>query len=177
MNDVEALRFQTSPTSLGEAEFMARFGGIYEHSPWVASTIWTEGVTAEDDAVAHLAGRMHHVVEAAGHDARLALLRAHPELAGKLAVAGELTAESKSEQAGAGLDQCSESEFERFQQLNSLYGERFGHPFIIAVKGLDRQAILAAFEARTGNTPEAEFATAMTEVHKIARLRLEAMGA
>lgn len=177
MNDVEALRFQTSPTSLGEAEFMARFGGIYEHSPWVASTIWTEGVTAEDDAVAHLAGRMHHVVEAAGHDARLALLRAHPELAGKLAVAGELTAESKSEQAGAGLDQCSAAEFERFQQLNSLYGERFGHPFIIAVKGLDRQAILAAFEARTGNTPEAEFATAMTEVHKIARLRLEAMGA
>lgn len=177
MNDVEALRFQTAPASLDEAEFMARFGGIYEHSPWVASTIWTEGVTAADDAIAHLAGRMRDVVESAAHETRLALLRAHPELAGKLAVAGELTAESKSEQAGAGLDQCSAAEFERFQQLNSLYGDRFGHPFIIAVKGLDRQAILAAFEARTSNTPEAEFTTAMTEVHKIARLRLEAMGA
>ena len=177
MNDVEALRFQTAPASLDEAEFMARFGGIYEHSPWVASTIWTEGVTAADDAIAHLAGRMQDIVEAAAHETRLALLRAHPELAGKLAVAGELTAESKSEQAGAGLDQCSAAEFERFQQLNSLYGDRFGHPFIIAVKGLDRHAILAAFEARTSNTPEAEFTTAMTEVHKIARLRLEAIGA
>ena len=175
MNKVDGLQFQTPPASLGEAEFMACFGGIYEHSAWVADAIWAEGVTARDTAIAYLAGRMRDVVEAADHDARLTLLHAHPELAGKLAVAGELTAESKSEQAGAGLDQCSAEEFDRFQTLNSLYGERFGHPFIIAVKGLNRQAILAAFEARTSNTPQAEFTTAMAEVHKIARLRLEAM--
>lgn len=175
MNKTDGLCFHASPAELDEAGFMARFGGIYEHSAWVASTIWDEGLTIDDDRVSHLAGRMRNVVEAADDVARLTLLRAHPELAGKLAVAGELTAESKSEQAGAGLDQCSAEEFARFQELNSLYGVRFGHPFIIAVKGLDRQAILMAFEDRVRNTPQDEFTTAMNEVHKIARLRLEAM--
>jgi OHCU decarboxylase len=127
----------------------------------------------QDDQLTHFAARMAGIVDAAGHDAQLALLRAHPELAGKLAIAGGLTAESSAEQAGAGLDSCTPDEFASFSDLNDRYGARFGHPFIIAVRGLDRAAILAAFAARIDNDPTTEFATALAEVHKIARLRLE----
>jgi len=165
--------FTIPPDSLNEADFMTGFGGIYEHSPWVATTIWSQGLGSDDRQVAHFALRMQAIVDAAGHDRQLALLRAHPELAGKLAIAGGLTAESSSEQAGAGLDSCTPDEFARFSSLNDRYGARFGHPFIIAVRGLDRAAILTAFEARIDNDPETEFATALAEVHKIARLRLE----
>jgi 2-oxo-4-hydroxy-4-carboxy-5-ureidoimidazoline decarboxylase len=98
---------------------------------------------------------------------------AQPERAGTLAVAGGLTAESTAEQAGAGLDRCSPKEFARFTELNDQYGAKFGHPFIIAVRGLGRAAILAAFETRVNNDLATEFATALAEVHKIARLRLE----
>ena len=152
---------------------MAQFGGIYEHSPWVAATIWSEGLGPGDRHLSQFAARMHAIVDAAGTARQLALLRAHPELAGKLAIAGGLTAESSSEQAGAGLDSCTPDEFASFSDLNDRYGERFGHPFIIAVRGLDRAAILAAFAARIDNDPTTEFATALAEVHKIARLRLE----
>ena len=167
------LVFRTAPDSLDTAGFMAEFGGIYEHSPWVAETMLAAGVGEEDRSVSHFAARMAAIVDAAGAERQLALLRAHPELAGKLAVAGGLTAESTAEQAGAGLDRCTPDEFARFTALNDSYGARFGHPFIIAVRGLDRAAILAAFEARVGNEPATEFATALAEVHKIARLRLE----
>ena len=152
---------------------MAQFGGIYEHSPWVAATIWSEGLGPGDRHLSQFAARMRDIVDAAGTARQLALLRAHPELAGKLAIAGGLTAESSSEQAGAGLDSCTPDEFASFSDLNDRYGERFGHPFIIAVRGLDRAAILAAFAARIDNDPTTEFATALAEVHKIARLRLE----
>ena len=116
---------------------------------------------------------MRDIVDAAGDERQLDLLRAHPELAGKLAIAGGLTAESSAEQAGAGLDSCTPAEFARFSDLNDRYGARFGHPFIIAVRGLDRAAILDAFESRVGNDRDTEFATALAEVHKIARLRLD----
>jgi OHCU decarboxylase len=152
---------------------MAQFGGIYEHSPWVAATIWSEGLGLGDRHLSRFAARMQAIVDAAGTARQLALLRAHPELAGKLAIAGGLTAESSSEQAGAGLDSCTPDEFASFSDLNDRYGARFGHPFIIAVRGLDRAAILAAFAARIDNDPTTEFATALAEVHKIARLRLE----
>ena len=152
---------------------MAQFGGIYEHSPWVAATIWSEGLGPGDRHLSQFAARMRAIVDAAGPARQLALLRAHPELAGKLAIAGGLTAESSSEQAGAGLDSCTPDEFASFSDLNERYGARFGHPFIIAVRGLDRAAILAAFAARIDNDPTTEFATALAEVHKIARLRLE----
>ncbi len=152
---------------------MAQFGGIYEHSPWVAATIWSEGLGPGDRHLSQFAARMRAIVDAAGPARQLALLRAHPELAGKLAIAGGLTAESSSEQAGAGLDSCTPDEFASFSDLNDRYGARFGHPFIIAVRGLDRAAILAAFAARIDNDPTTEFATALAEVHKIARLRLE----
>ena len=165
--------FRVSPDSLGEAGFMSEFGGIYEHSPWVADGLWHQGIGPDDASVPHFAARMAAIVDAAGKDRQLALLRAHPERAGKLAVAGGLTAESSAEQAGAGLDRCSPREFARFTELNDRYGTTFGHPFIIAVRGLDRAAILAAFEVRVANDPATEFATALAEVHKIARLRLE----
>ncbi len=165
--------FTISPDSLNEAEFMAQFGGIYEHSPWVAATLWSQGLGPDDMQLSRFAARMRDIVEAGGHERQLDLLRAHPELAGKLAIAGGLTAESSSEQAGAGLDSCTAAEFARFSDLNDRYGARFGHPFIIAVRGLDRAAILAAFESRIDNDPATEFTAALAEVHKIARLRLE----
>ena len=165
--------FQVPPDSLDKAGFMLEFGEIYEHSPWVAEAVLAEGVVPDDSAVQHFAARMAAIVDAASSDCQLALLRAHPELAGKLAVAGGLTADSTAEQAGAGLDRCSPEEFTRFTELNGRYGTKFGHPFIIAVRGLNRDAILAAFETRVNNDPATEFATALAEVHKIARLRLE----
>ena len=167
------LYFTISPDRLKETEFMAQFGGVYEHSPWVAATLWSQGLGPDDAQLSRFAARMQEIVAAAGHDRQLALLRAHPELAGKLAIAGGLTAESSAEQAGAGLDSCTPDEFANFCNLNDRYGARFGHPFIIAVRGLDRAAILAAFTARVDNDPATEFTAALAEVHKIARLRLE----
>ena len=168
-----AMVFRSPPDSLDKAGFMTEFGGIYEHSPWVAEAMLAGGIGPEDRAVAHFATRMAAIVDAADKDAKMALLRAHPELAGKLAIGGGLTADSTAEQAGAGLDRCTPDEFARFTALNDRYGARFGHPFIIAVRGLDRTAILAAFETRVDNDAATEFATALAEVHKIARLRLE----
>jgi len=169
---LSSLTFATPPRQLDAAAFMARFGGIYEHSDWVATAILEAGLDACDDRIAHLAGRMAAIVDNAGDSAQLTLLRAHPELAGKLAIDGGLTADSTNEQAGAGLDRCSPEEFAEFQTLNTAYGAKFGHPFIIAVRGLDRTAILAAFRKRVENDAASEFATALAEVHKIARLRL-----
>ena len=151
--------------------FVARYGGVYEHSPWVAERAWDGGAPEAGDVVPAL----RRVVERAGHAAQLALLRAHPDLAGRLGV-GALTADSAAEQAGAGLDQCSEAEFAEFTALNARYVERFGFPFIIAVRGLDRAAILAAFRRRVEGDPEAEFRTALDQVHRIAALRIAAIG-
>lgn len=166
------LQFAIPPTTLNEDDFISSFANIYEHSSWVAETIWAQGISDDDTDIDHFAGRMRRLVDAAGQDRQMALLRAHPELAGRLAVAGGLTEMSTCEQASAGLDQCTPHEFERFQALNSDYGSKFGHPFIIAVRGLKRADILAAFERRVTNDKAAEFAAALAEVHKIAELRL-----
>ncbi|MBU74211.1 MAG: OHCU decarboxylase [Rhodospirillaceae bacterium] len=169
---MDNLRFTIAPADLPEGDFMAKYGGIYEHSPWVAATLFGAGLGPQDSHLSIFAGRMADIVDAAGHDAQMALLRVHPELAGKLAIAGGLTSESNSEQAGAGLGACSPSEFANFQDFNARYGASFGHPFIIAVRGLTRGDILAAFQTRLCNDAATEFATALAEVHKIARLRL-----
>ena len=169
---MDDLRFTIAPADLCEDDFMAKYGGIYEHAPWVAARLFGAGLGPQDSRLSIFAGRMADIVDAAGHDAQLALLRAHPELAGKLAIAGGLTRESAAEQAGAGLDACSPSEFASFQEFNARYGAAFGHPFIIAVRGLTRSDILAAFQTRLGNDAATEFATALAEVHKIARMRL-----
>ena len=157
------------------AAFVARYGGVYEHSPWVPAEAFDAGLPGKDPAPSSLAPRFAEIVAAAGRARQIALIRAHPDLAGRLAVAGELTDSSRSEQAGAGLDRCTSEEFARFQALNEAYKSRFGFPFILAVAGRSRAEILAAFEARMENDPETEFATALGEIDRIARLRLEAM--
>lgn len=149
--------------------FTAALGDLYEHAPWVAARAWEARPFADASA---LARALAAVVEAASAEEQLALLRAHPDLAGKAAIMGELTPESRREQAGAGLDRLTPEEHARFTALNAAYRERFGFPFILAVKGADKAVILAAFEARLGNPPAAERATALAEVHKIAGFRL-----
>ena len=162
--------FAEPPSRLPRATFMARFGGVYEHNPWIPAAVFDAGQAG--DTVEVLAEAMRGVVEAAGEDAQRTLLKAHPDLVGRLAQAGTLTSESTAEQVSAGLDQCTKAEFEAFQRLNTAYRARFGFPFIIAVRGLSRQTILERFAERLGNSPEAEFRTALDQVHRIARLRL-----
>ncbi len=154
----------------GAAEFVDRLGGIFEHSPWVPEAVLAQRPFASKTAL-HQA--MCEAVRAAPASRRLELLRAHPELAGKQARRGELTAASTREQAGAGLDACSAAELEKIARLNQAYREAFDFPFIIAVTGLDRFQIIAAMERRLGNNRDVEFDTALGEVEKIARIRIE----
>lgn len=145
---------------MNKQDFVQKYGSIYEHSPWVAKAAY-----GSDD----LPKAMREAVENGGHDRQLALLRAHPDLGEKL---DTLTPSSVSEQQGAGLNQCSPEEFAEFQQLNTAYKEKFGFPFIVAVKGLNRLDILRRFRERIHNSPEAEFRTALDQVHRIAAFRL-----
>lgn len=165
--------FDVAPASLSEKAFMERFGGIYEHSPWVAETIFREGLLETHNAIATLHETMKATVDQAGHDTLLALINNHPDLAGKAALKGDLTEESTTEQASAGLDQCSAEELSRFTHLNNTYKDRFGFPFIMAVRHSDRHKILAAFEERLEHSPEQEFSRAIEEIHKIALFRLQ----
>ncbi|MGM0834455.1 2-oxo-4-hydroxy-4-carboxy-5-ureidoimidazoline decarboxylase [Halomonas qaidamensis] len=160
------------PSRLGLEAFLEHYGDIFEHSPWVAETAWKQGFTDQHDDPDVLADCMGNVLKRADIDQQIAVIRAHPDLAGKAALAGELTQDSTREQAGAGLDQCSSEEFERFQRLNQAYQEKFGFPFVIAVKGLDRHAILYAFEKRLENDAAAERRTAIEQIIQIARFRL-----
>lgn len=164
--------FRQPPSRLDRAQFLGLQGRVYEHSPWIAEALWDAGLKPEHDQVETLHRDLAAIVDAAPRERQLALLNAHPDLAGRLAVRGGLTAESTSEQAGAGLDKCSADEFRRFTELNDAYKKRFGFPFILAVKGKERAEILQNFEHRIHNTPDIEFRTALNEVHKIALLRL-----
>jgi OHCU decarboxylase len=155
-------------------EFRERFGGIFEHSAWVAERAWDAGVS-EPFTAENVHAAMCAAFRAADENARLEVLRAHPDLAGKLAIAGQLTEDSRKEQAGAGLDRLSATEHARFTDLNSAYVQKFGFPFIIAVKGLTKDDILAAFEARIHNSMDVELATAGAQVERIALLRLAAV--
>jgi 2-oxo-4-hydroxy-4-carboxy-5-ureidoimidazoline decarboxylase len=153
-------------------DFRRALGGVFEHSPWIAERAWRLRPFASVDAL-HAA--MTRVVHEASREERLALLRAHPDLAGRAARAGDLTAASRAEQASAGLDRLTDAEYERFGRLNAAYRDAFGFPFIIAVRRHDKTAILAAFERRLGHTRDAEIDTALAEVADITRLRLEAL--
>jgi len=153
------------------AEFLARLGGIYEHSPWVADRAFMVRPFRNLD---HLHEAMQVAMLAATPEEKLSLIRAHPELLGKLEAA-QLTASSRSEQAGAGLDRCTPDEKSRMQALNARYRDKFGFPFIVAVKGLDWGGIIERMESRLGNGREAELATALAEIGRIARFRLEAL--
>ena len=148
--------------------------GIYEHSPWIAAAAMAERPFAD---LAHLRRALADAVRAGGRDAQLALLRAHPKLAGKAMVAGTLTAESADEQTRSGLTQCTPREFARLHALNDAYDARFGWPFILAVRGptglgLARAEIIETFERRLANEPDVEFEECLRNVHRIAELRL-----
>jgi len=157
------------------ADFVARFGGVFEHSAWIAERAFDRGSVPVPLGAAALHEVLVVQFRAADEAERLGVLKAHPDLAGRLAVAGELTDDSRKEQAGAGLDRLTPVEFARFTDLNTRYQARFGFPFIIAVKGLRKDEILHAFENRIHHARQEEFETACHEVEKIARLRLDAM--
>lgn len=151
---------------LERAAFVGRFGFLFEHSPWIVELAWDRRPFADLEAM-HAA--LMGMVAEAPPESRLALLRAHPKLAEKVA----MTAESVAEQASAGLDRLSREEFELFHRLNDAYDQRFGFPFIVCVRLTDKAGILAAMERRGRNAPEAELATALEEVGKIVWLRLK----
>ena len=161
------------PSTLDRDAFVAHYGDIYEHSPWIAELAWDAGLTQTQDTPAGLAERMGRILQDASAERQLEVIRAHPDLAGKAAKQGVLTADSTREQAGAGLDQCSEEEFERFHRYNEAYKARFGFPFVMAVKGSDRHKILAAFETRLEHSPAEERRTAIEQINRIARFRLD----
>lgn len=158
MNEVNAL---------DAAAFTARFGGIAEHSPWVAERAATARPFANREAMIEAFTR---AVMEADEARQLDLIRKHPDLAGK----AKLTDHSRNEQAGAGLGSLTPDEFARFTQMNEDYKARFGFPFIFAVKGATKHQILEAFEARLPNSAQAEFATALAQVCRILRFRIEA---
>ena len=161
--------------ALGAADFIARFGDVAEHSPWVAERAAAARPFADREAVV---AAFVAAVRDAPPESQLDLIRAHPDLADRAAVAddagaGAVAAESRREQAGAGLDRLTPAEFERFADLNARYRACFGFPFIFAVKGANKQTILAAFEERIGNDPATERATALANVERILRFRIE----
>ncbi len=152
--------------------FVAALGAIYEHSPWIPERARPKRPFASIEA---LAAAMAQVVADASRAEQLALVRAHPDLAGKLARAGQLAPASANEQAGLGLDRLSDEEFETFGSLNAAYQARFGFPFVIAVKRHTRQSVLAAFRTRLHHSAEDELRTALAEIDAIARFRLDAL--
>jgi len=157
------------PEALSDAEFVARYAALFEHSPWVVER------AARRRPFADLHAGLMQVVADASEEERLALIRAHPELAGKAAIDRTLTAESASEQASAGLDRLTQADYDHFHRLNAAYRDRFAMPFLICVRLTDKAGILAAMESRLGNDRATEVAAAIAEIGKIVRLRLEDM--
>jgi 2-oxo-4-hydroxy-4-carboxy-5-ureidoimidazoline decarboxylase len=145
--------------------FVARFGGVFEQSPWVAERAWAARPFGTLDA---LHQTMVEAVERAPRDVRLALIRAHPDLASRVS----MTAESEREQAAAGLDALTEEQFERITWLTTAYRAHFGFPFVVCAREHTPDSIIAEAERRTESEPEAEEQTALSEIAKIARLRL-----
>ncbi len=150
-------------------DWMAAFGGVYEHSPWVAKRGYDDTLSSP----CCVKPALRNVVESASQEEQDGLIKAHPDLAGKLALAGDLGAHSSKEQTGAGLDKCSPRELKKFQKYNAAYKKKFDFPFIIAVKGLGRKEILKVFKKRLKNSLEQERRTALDEIHKIAGFRIE----
>lgn len=164
---------RSQPSHMQRDAFVQKFGGIYEHSPFIAERVWDGEMGTAHDSAAGLAGRMAQVFRAASDEERLAVLTAHPDLAGKLAAAKRLTAESTAEQASAGLDALTDQERADFIQLNDAYTGKHGFPFIIAVRDHDKASILAAMQARENNDTPTERKEAELQVMRIAELRLQ----
>ena len=161
------------PSRLSKALFLERFGGVFEHSAWVAEQAHAAGLGATEDMAAGLHAAMTKALMTASDTAKLALIMAHPDLGGHLAQARKLTADSSAEQASAGLDRLTPAELARFTALNEAYRAKFGFQFVMAIKGRSKAEIIAAFERRFVNSREQEFAEALVQIGEIARLRLE----
>jgi len=164
------MSFPLSQVNLwGRAEFIDVIGPVFEHSPWIADETWPQQPF-------HSVKELHHAlcetVTSAGLEKQLALIRAHPDLVGRAALAGTLTRESFGEQAGAGLNKLSAEEIILFQRQNAAYHEKFGFPLVICVRLNKKEAILAGFEKRLQNTREQEVQIALEEIFKIAEFRL-----
>jgi len=162
---------------LSRDTFLAMVGGVYEHSAWIAEMLFDQKGHYAAAKPSDLAGALAKIVETAPQELQMALLRAHPVLAGQLAKANTLTRESATEQINAGLDQCNQSELDSFTALNAEYREKFGFPFILAVRGRTRAEILENFKKRIAHDVGSEFREALNQVHQIARLRLNALDA
>lgn len=165
---VERLR----PSQMDKTDFVAAYGSIFEHSPWIAEQAFELELGAAHDTAGGLHNALARIFRSASEEDRLGVLTAHPDLAGKLAEAGKLTAESTSEQTGAGLDMLTDAERETFTRLNSAYVKKHGFPFIIAVRDNTKDSIRQAFERRIDNDRATEFAEACRQVERIAELRL-----
>ncbi|MDK3017808.1 allantoinase PuuE [Pseudodonghicola flavimaris] len=161
------------PSRMGRDSFVATFGGIYEHSPWIAERAFDLELGPAHDSAVGLANALARAFRSASAEERLGVLRAHPDLAGKLAAARRLTAESTAEQASAGLDALTDAEREQFTRLNADYVAKHGFPFIIAVRDHDKAGILDAFNRRIAQDSAGEFAEACRQVERIAGLRLK----
>ena len=160
------------PSTMSKALFVERYGDVFEHSSWIAERAYDAGFTTAQDTAEGLHAAMVRVLSEASREAKLALIRAHPDLAGRLKLA-DLTADSRSEQSSAGLDSLTEEERDWFLTLNDAYKEKFAFPFIMAVKGRSKQEILAAFEERLEHDPDQEFDRAIVQIELIALLRLK----
>ena len=163
------------PSRMDRETFVARFGGVFEHSPWIAERAWALELGPAHDTATGLHSALTRMFRSATRDERLGVLTAHPDLAGKLAVARRLTAESTHEQATAGLDALTDAERATFGELNAAYVDRHGFPFIIAVRDNTKASILDAFHRRIAHDTETEFAEACAQVERIAELRLKDM--
>lgn len=160
----------TQLNALDREEFVRVVGPVFEHSPWIAEWTWSQRPFAD---VARLHAALCETVRAAGEDQQLALIRAHPDLVGKLALAGQLTRESTGEQASAGLDRLTPAEVALFQENNAAYKGKFGFPFVICARLNKKEAILNGFQLRLNNSREQEIRAALGEIFKIAQLRLQ----
>ena len=163
------------PTTLSKEAFVAAYGGVYEHSPWIAERAFALELGPVHDTAVGLGNALARAFRSASEDVRLGVLTAHPDLAGKLAEAKRLTPASTAEQAGAGLGALTDAERAKFTALNDAYQAKFGFPFIIAVRDHDKAGIVAAFERRLGNDRDSEFRTASAQVERIAAHRLKDM--
>lgn len=164
-----------SLSNLSREMFVQYFGGLYEHSPWVAERVYNSGLSQSHDNRDLLAGVFQRTVDQASAAEKIQLIRSHPDLVGKAAGGGKLTTESSVEQSSAGLGQCTPEEFGRFHELNKLYWAKFGFPFVMAVRNSDSATILAEFKKRLAGSKDDEFNNALSEIHKIARLRMDAL--
>ncbi len=161
------------PSTMDKHEFVNHFGGVFEHSAWIAEQTYGSELGPAHDTATGVHSALVRIFRKASREQRLTVLKAHPDLAGRLAGAKRLTPDSTAEQASAGLDALSDDERTRFSEINTIYTEKFGFPFIVAVKGLSKGDIFENFKTRVDNNPETEFNQACQQVERIARLRCE----